>query len=127
MIWLAEHLGCPDRPACPLLRPQSEAQMNDMTSSSETFRDVKPRPVPLPGSFMPAWTWEELELALLCLPLPVPQRLAVPNLIAATRMASPYQSPIATLKEMVALVGGLGEDLERAGSPISSGEGASMP
>lgn len=99
-----------------------------MTDSQELFtNDLKVRPAPPPGAFMPAWTWEELELALLCLPLPTPQRLAVPTLVAATRMASPYQSPIATLKEMVALVSGLGEDLERSSSPVSSGEGAPMP
>jgi hypothetical protein len=101
--------------------------MSDIQESTETFPDLRHRPAPLPGSFMPAWTWEELELALLCLPLPMPQRLAVPNLVAATRMASPYQSPIATLKEMVALVSGLGEDLERTHSGVSSGEGAAMP
>ena len=102
--------------------------MSDMkTHGGDAFQDLRPRPAPAPGSFMPAWTWEELELALLCLPLPMPQRLAVPSLVAATRMASPYQSPIATLKEMVALVSGLGEDLERTVSSISSGEGAQMP
>ena len=96
-------------------------------TTSGAFSKMKARPAPLTDSFMPAWTWEELELALLCLPLATPQRLAVPNLVAATRMASPYQSPIATLKEMVALVSGLGEDLERTVSGVSSGEGAPMP
>lgn len=102
--------------------------MTDLADSHELFtEDLRSRPVPPPGAFMPAWTWEELELALLCLPLPTPQRLAVPTLVAATRMASPYQSPIATLKEMVALVSGLGEDLERSPSAVSSGEDARMP
>lgn len=83
------------------------------------------RPAPGPGGFMPAWTWEELELALLCLPLRAAQRLAVPTLVSASRLASPYQSPIATLKEVVALVSGLGEDLEPIGAGCP-GEGPPM-
>jgi hypothetical protein len=101
--------------------------MTHTSNNSDPYRDMKTRPVPPGDSFMPAWTWEELELALLCLPLPAPQRLAVPSLVAATRMASPYQSHIATLREMVALVSGLGEDLVRTTAALSSGEGARMP
>lgn len=92
-----------------------------------TSQSLQPsRRTPPVDDFMPAWTWEELELALLCLPLPLAQRLAVPSLVSATRMASPYQTPISTLKELVALVSGLGEDLEPARPGTRSGGGPAM-
>jgi hypothetical protein len=103
------------------VKPQSEATLTD---SHNPF--PRTTPTPNPDSTLPRWTWEELELALLCLPLRTPQRLAVPSLVKATRLATPYQTSIATLKELVALISGLGEDFEALSAPTPYGEAARM-